>query len=165
MLGKPRSDLMDGARPPLARSVSLVLPCLNEVESVGMCVKEALDAMSASGIDGEVIVVDNGSTDGSPEAAARAGARVIHEEIKGYGAALRAGFATSANDILIMADADFTYDLMRIPDLIAPVVAGEQDLVLASRLTGTNRETMPFLHRYVGTPALTFLSARACGRR
>ena len=125
-------------------SVSLVLPCLDEAESVAACVTEALDAMRAAGFECEVVVVDNGSTDGSPEIAAAAGARVVHEQRRGYGSALLAGF---------------------IPELVAPVVAGDADLVLGSRLDSATMRTMPFLHRYVGTPVLTFLTARACGRR
>lgn len=146
-------------------TVSVVLPCLDEAESVGLCVEEALGAMAAAGIVGEVIVVDNGSTDGSPGIATAAGARVIHETRRGYGSALRAGFEASESDVLIMADADLTYPLDRIPDLIAPLERDEADLVLGARLDGATRHTMPFLHRFVGTPTLTFLTARACGRR
>jgi glycosyltransferase involved in cell wall biosynthesis len=155
-----------GVRPvPPGTGVSLVLPCLDEAESVALCVREALDAMVAAGIDGEVVVVDNGSTDGSPEIATQAGARVVHEPRRGYGQALRTGFEASHHDIVMMGDADFTYDFTKIPLLVAPVANGEADLVLGSRLDSATRETMPFLHRYLGTPAITFLTARACGRR
>ena len=78
---------------------------------------------------------------------------------------MRAGFSAARCDIVIMADADFTYDLRKIPELIAPIVRGEADLVLGNRLDAATRQTMPFLHRYVGTPVITFLAARACGRR
>jgi hypothetical protein len=145
--------------------VSLVLPCLDEAGSVGACVSEALDAMRAAGLRGEVVVVDNGSTDGSPELAEAAGARVIHESRRGYGSALRAGFAAAHGEVLVMADADCTYELDRIPELVAPILADEADLVLGSRLDSATRRTMPLLHRFVGTPVLTFLTARACGRR
>ena len=107
--------------------------------------------------------MDNGSTDGSGEVAESAGARVIHEVRRGYGSALRAGFAAADGDIVVMADADSTYDLTKIPDLVAPVQRGDADLVLGARLDAATRRTMPFLHRFVGTPALTFLVARACG--
>lgn len=154
------------ARPQVpAGTVSVVLPCLNEAESVGLCVQEAREALQSGGLDGEVIVVDNGSTDGSPDVAAAAGARVVFERRRGYGSALRAGFDAARSDVIVMADADFTYDMRKIPALVAPVLAREADLVVGGRLDADTRRTMPFLHRVVGTPALTFLVARACGRR
>jgi hypothetical protein len=148
-----------------AVSVSVVLPCLNEEASVGPCVEEALRALRGVVRTCEVVVVDNGSTDGSAQRAADAGARVVHEVRPGYGSALRAGFATARGDIVVMADADSTYPLDRIPDLVRPVAEDEADLVLGARLRGANSETMPFLHRYLGTPVISWLTARACGRR
>jgi hypothetical protein len=147
------------------RSVTVVLPCLDEVASVGACVREALDAMERAGLTGEVVVVDNGSRDGSAEAAAAAGARVIAEPVPGYGSALRAGFAAARHDVVVMADADLTYPLDKIPALVGPVLADEYDLVLGARLGGATRETMPMLHRFVGTPVLSYLISRSCGRR
>ena len=146
-------------------SVTVVLPCLDEAESVGQCVREARDALTAAGLVGEVVVVDNGSSDGSPGIAEAAGARVVVETQRGYGSALRAGFAAARGDVVVMADADFTYDLSKIPDLVAPVVRDEADLVIGGRLDAATRQTMPFLHRFVGTPLLTFLVGRACGGR
>ena len=145
--------------------VSVVLPCLNEAESVGLCVTAAREALAGAGIRGEVVVVDNGSTDGSPQLAADAGARVIRESQQGYGSALRTGFAAAKGEVVVMADADLTYDFAKVPELVAPIRAGEADMVLGSRLGGATRQTMPFLHRFVGTPAITFLTARACGGR
>jgi glycosyltransferase involved in cell wall biosynthesis len=145
--------------------VSVVLPCYNEESSVGLCVREALETMRAAGIPGEVVVVDNNSTDDSAAVATAAGARVVPEANPGYGSALRAGFRAARCDIIVMADADFTYDLGKIPELIAPIVRGDADLVLGNRLDEATRQTMPLLHRYVGTPVITFLAARACGRR
>ena len=145
--------------------VSVVLPCLNEEGSVGLCVNEAQEALAAAGIRGEVVVVDNGSTDASAEVAMASGGRVVEEARPGYGSALLAGFGASRGEVVVMADADFTYDLGRIPDLVGPVIEGRADLVLGSRLDSATRGTMPFLHRFVGTPLLTFLTARACGRR
>jgi glycosyltransferase involved in cell wall biosynthesis len=145
--------------------VSVVLPCLNEQDSVGLCVTEALDAMTGGGLPGEVIVVDNGSTDDSVKVAQAAGARIVYEKRPGYGSALLAGFDSAVGDVVVMADADFTYELERIPDLVAPVLEGRADLVLGSRLDSATRGTMPLAHRFIGTPILTFLTARACGRR
>lgn len=146
-------------------TVSVVLPCLDEAGSVGQCVKEALDAMSSAGLKGEVVVVDNGSIDGSADIARMAGARVVAEDRPGYGSALRAGFTAARGPVTVMADADFTYDLSQLPNLVAPVLADEADLVLGGRLNGATRATMPLLHRFLGTPVITFLVARACGGR
>jgi hypothetical protein len=145
--------------------VSLVLPCLNEEGSVGLCVNEAREAFAAAGISGEVVVVDNGSTDASAQVAMASGGRVVEEAVPGYGSALLAGFEASRGEVLVMADADFTYDLSKIPDLVQPIAEGRADLVLGSRLDSATRGTMPFLHRFLGTPLLTFLTARACGKR
>jgi glycosyltransferase involved in cell wall biosynthesis len=147
------------------QSVAVVLPCLDEQEAVGLCVAQALDALRGSALDGEVIVVDNGSTDDSVAVATAAGARVITESGRGYGRALRTGFENTSADVVVMADADGTYDLSKIPQIVRPVVDGDADLVLATRLDGATRETMPFLHRHLGTPVITFLTSRACGRR
>jgi hypothetical protein len=153
------SESPDDGRP----DVTVVMPCLNEAASVGECVDEAFEAMRAAGIDGEVVVVDNGSTDESAEIAAARGARVIVQPTKGYGAALLAGFRGANGRIVVMADADCTYPLDKIPELIAPIVAGEADIVCGGRLEAANRHNMPLLHRYIGTPTLTFIVGRACG--
>lgn len=146
-------------------TVTVVLPCLDEEASVGRCVEEARTALAAAAVPHEVIVVDNGSLDGSVAAAEAAGAEVVHEPRRGYGEALRAGFAAASGDVIVMADADFTYDLTKLPVLVEPVRRGEADVVVGGRLDGATRRTMPLLHRFVGTPVLTFLVARACGRR
>jgi hypothetical protein len=145
-------------------AVTVVLPCLNEEGAVGHCVEQALEAMRSAGIEGDVVVVDNGSTDRSAEVATAAGARVIAEARRGYGRALRTGFEHAAGEVVVMADADGTYDLSRIPELVGPVLGGDADMVLATRLDGATRESMPLLHRYLGTPVITFLTSRACGR-
>lgn len=149
----------------LTTSVTVVLPCLDEAESVGLCVEEALAAMRGAAFAGEVIVVDNGSRDGSAEVARAAGARVITELRPGYGSALLAGFRAATTDVVVMADADHTYPLDRLAELVAPVARGEADLVLGSRLDAATSASMPFLHRFIGTPILSFLAARASGRR
>jgi len=141
----------------------VVLPCLNEAAAVGLCVREALDTLNDAGIRGEVVVVDNGSHDDSAEVALREGAQVVREVRRGYGSALQAGIAAARAPIVVTADADFSYDLRRIPEMVAPIQCDEADLVLGSRLDDANRRTMPLLHRFVGTPALTFLIARASG--
>jgi glycosyltransferase involved in cell wall biosynthesis len=143
--------------------VSVVLPCLNEAASVGRCVATALSAMAHAGVSGEVVVVDNGSTDGSDLVASSAGARVVHEPRPGYGSALLAGIEAAHGEVVVMADADATYDLTRVPDLAAPVLAGTADMMVAAR--AATRRSMPALHRFVGTPSLTFLVGRAAGRR
>jgi glycosyltransferase involved in cell wall biosynthesis len=145
--------------------VTVVLPCLNEAASVGLCVEEALAAMGGAGYAGEVIVVDNGSDDGSPAVAEAAGARVVHEPRPGYGSALLAGIAAATTDLVVMADADHTYPLDRLAELVAPVARGDAELALGSRLDAATKASMPFLHRFVGTPVLSFLAARASGRR
>jgi glycosyltransferase involved in cell wall biosynthesis len=146
-------------------NVTVVLPCLNEEAAVGGCVRTALASIARAGWTGEVVVVDNGSTDGSAVAAEAAGARVVGEDRPGYGRALRTGFRRAQGDIVVMADADGTYDLERLEEVVGPVMAGDADMVLATRLEGATTETMPFLHRYLGTPVITFLTSRACGQR
>jgi hypothetical protein len=148
-----------------SQSLAVVLPCLDEREAVGLCVRKARDALAAAGLDGEVIVVDNGSTDGSAEVAAAAGARVIAEPRRGYGRALRNGFEQADADVIVMADADGTYDLSMLAQLVRPVLDGDADMALATRLDGSTPASMPLLHRYLGTPVITFLTSRACGRK
>ena len=143
--------------------VTLVLPCLNEEEGVGVCVRTALAVFRDAHIDGEVIVVDNGSKDRSIEVAKAAGARVLSQTQPGYGAALRTGISAATSPIVIMADADGTYELEAIPRLIQPIVEGNADLVLGARLEDASNATMPFLHRYLGTPTLSWLVRRAAG--
>ena len=143
-----------------APEVSVVLPCLNEALTVGHCVKQALKALAASGLRGEVIVSDNGSSDGSPELAQKAGARIVHESRRGYGSAYLCGIEAARAPIIIMADADNTYDLREIPRLVAKLREG-YDMVLGSRLGGVIQPgAMPWLHRYVGNPILTGLLNR-----
>jgi glycosyltransferase involved in cell wall biosynthesis len=134
--------------------VSVVLPCLNEAGSVGDVVRDALSALIAAGIRGEVIVSDNGSVDRSADLARAAGARVVHAPLRGYGNAYHTGMAAAHGRVLVMADADGTYPMEDIPKLVAPVLAGDADLVIGSRLRG-EIQAMPWSHRYIGNPILT----------
>lgn len=143
--------------------VTIVFPCLNEEASVGRCVQQALQACAVGGLSAEVVVVDNNSTDDSAAVATAAGARVVAERRAGYGSALQAGIRAARGRVVVMADADCTYELARIPELVSPVERGEADLMLGARLQSASHQTMPFLHRFVGTPVLTFLVARATG--
>ncbi len=143
--------------------VSIVLPCYNEEASVGLCVTEAYEALRSAGLSGEVVVVDNNCTDASADVARAAGARVVPEAVPGYGAAIRAGIRAALGTVVVMADADCTYPLDRVAELVRPVLAGETQLCLGSRLSAATRHSMPFLHRFVGTPTLTLLVRQGGG--
>jgi glycosyltransferase involved in cell wall biosynthesis len=135
--------------------VSVVIPCLNEAETIATCVRKARGAMERDGLTGEVIVVDNGSSDHSDLIAAEEGARVINETRRGYGNAYLAGFAAARGRFIVMADGDNTYDFDLVGQFVKPLEAGA-DFVMGSRLKGTiHKGAMPALHRYVGNPVLT----------
>jgi len=138
-----------------ALELSVVMPCLNEEATVGLCVQKALEAMRHHGIRGEVIVADNGSTDGSQQIAAGLGARVIPVETRGYGSALRAGIAAARGQFVLMGDADDTYDFTQMDAFVAKLREGF-DLVMGNRFLGEKVPgAMPPLHRYLGNPVLT----------
>jgi len=137
--------------------VSVVIPCLNEEASIALVVEAARAGIAALGIDGEVVVVDNGSTDRSAEIATRAGARLLTETHRGYGAALRRGFAEARHEIVVMGDGDLTYDFSKIGDLVRPILAGEAQFVIGNRMGNILPGAMPPLHRYVGNPILSGL--------
>jgi hypothetical protein len=140
---------------PRAFELTVVLPCLNERETVGTCVQKAVAALQKAGIHGEVIVADNGSTDGSVELAETEGARVVHVEHRGYGNALRGGIQEARSTYVLMADSDDSYDFTHIPRFIEQLRNGS-DLVMGNRfLGGIHDGAMPPLHRYLGNPVLT----------
>jgi len=143
--------------------LSVVLPCLNEGRTVAECVREALAGAAALGCDVEVLCIDNGSTDDTARAAAEAGARVLDERRRGYGSAVARGIAEARGEIIVMGDADGSYRFDRLGPLLEKIDAGG-DLVMGSRLKGTiEAGAMPWLHRHLGTPVLTFLVNRFFG--
>ncbi len=134
--------------------VSVVIPCLNEADTITECVAAALATFAKNDLLGEVVVADNGSHDGSAGLAADAGARVIHETRRGYGSAYLAGFAAARGRYVVMADADLTYDFGEIPRFVAELEDGA-DLVMGDRMDNIQPGAMPWLHRYVGNPVLS----------
>lgn len=135
--------------------VSVVMPCLNEARTVGRCVDKARRELQRLGVQGEVIVADNGSTDGSVEIAQEHGARVVHVERKGYGAAIQGGIAAARGKYVIMGDADDSYDFSQLEPFVEQLYVGN-DLVMGNRFRGGIRPgAMPWLHKYIGNPILT----------
>jgi Glycosyl transferase family 2 len=134
--------------------VSIVMPCLNEEATVGTCVEKAMSWLGRTGTPGEVVVVDNGSTDRSAKIATAAGARVIYERRRGYGQAYLRGFAEARGDYIVMGDADDTYDFSDLSGLLAPLFSGA-DMVLGNRFAGGIASgAMPWAHRYLGSPII-----------
>jgi glycosyltransferase involved in cell wall biosynthesis len=135
--------------------LTVVLPCLNEAETLAVCIRKAKASIAGMGIDGEVVVADNGSTDGSQDIARAEGARVVDVPIRGYGAALTAGIADAEGEFVIMGDADDSYDLSNLGPFVE-ALRGGADLVMGNRFAGgIEPGAMPALHRYLGNPALT----------
>jgi glycosyltransferase involved in cell wall biosynthesis len=137
--------------------LTVLMPCLNEAATVGACVAKARGFLQRAGIAGEVLVADNGSDDGSRELARAAGARVVEAPRRGYGAALAAGIAAARGRYIIMGDADDSYDFSRLEEFVEKLRAGHP-LVMGNRFKGGIREgAMPWLHRYLGNPVLSFI--------
>jgi glycosyltransferase involved in cell wall biosynthesis len=140
--------------------ISIVMPCLNEADTLEVCIRKAFRGIENSGVEGEVIVADNGSTDGSSEIAERLGARVVRVPEKGYGSALMGGIAAAEGEFVIMGDADDSYDFLEVPKFVEKLEAGAE-LVQGCRLPaggGTVKPgAMPFLHRWWGNPMFSFL--------
>jgi glycosyltransferase involved in cell wall biosynthesis len=143
--------------------LSVVLPCLNEADTLETCLTKALTTLRSAGIEGEVIVADNGSTDGSVEIAERLGARVVHVRDKGYGCALSGGFEAARGRFVVMGDADDSYDFREIPRFVAKLREGF-DLVQGCRLPSGGGTVlpgaMPALHRFWGNPMFSFLARK-----
>jgi glycosyltransferase involved in cell wall biosynthesis len=144
-----------------AVEVSVVMPCLNEADTVAACVQAAQRALRDAGIAGEVIVADNGSTDGSPDIARALGARVIHVDARGYGSALMGGIGSARGRYVIMGDADQSYDFGELSKFVERLRAG-YELVQGCRLPAGGGtvlpNAMPVLHRWIGNPVLSFLA-------
>ncbi len=154
--------------------VSVVMPCLNEQTTIGNCIEKAQRTLKTLGIQGEIIVADNGSTDNSVQIAESLGARVVHQPIRGYGAAYLAGIAAARGKYIVIGDSDDTYDFTDLERFITPLRKGF-DLVMGSRFKGKIRPgAMSWSHRYIGNPILsgtlrwffhTSISDAHCGMR
>ncbi|HXG05454.1 MAG TPA: glycosyltransferase family 2 protein [Candidatus Binatia bacterium] len=160
----PTARRPDAAAPEsVVPEVSVVMPCLNEADTLATCITKAQRALREAGIEGEIIVADNGSTDGSPAIAQSLGARVVHVEARGYGHALMGGIRAARGRYVIMGDADDSYDFLEIPRFVAKLREG-YDLVQGCRLPSGGGHilpgAMPFLHRWWGNPMFSFLVRR-----
>lgn len=141
------------------KELSVVIPCLNEEKTVGICIEKCLKVFRENNINGEVIVVDNGSTDNSRGIILNSGAILIEEPRKGYGSAYLKGFSNAKGKYFVMGDADNTYDFLEIPSFLKPLKEG-YDFVIGTRLKGRIVEgegSMPWLHKYIGNPMLTLI--------
>jgi hypothetical protein len=137
--------------------LSIVMPCLNEAETLAVCIKKAAAFLREHGVAGEVVIADNGSTDGSQQIANALGARIVHVADRGYGAALIGGVAAARGAYVIMGDADDSYDFTALAPFVE-ALRGGADLVMGNRFRGgIARGAMPRLHRYLGNPVLSFL--------
>ena len=144
-------------RTPTNVELSVVLPCLNEAETLAVCIDKARESLRRLGVVGEVVVSDNGSTDGSQDIAREHGARVVDAARRGYGAALMAGFEAAHGEFVVMADADDSYALDDLGGFLT-ALRGGSDLVMGNRFKGgIEPGAMPFLHRYLGNPVLSML--------
>jgi glycosyltransferase involved in cell wall biosynthesis len=150
-------------RPEDELELSIVIPCLNEARTVGTCVRKARASLERLSIAGEVVVADDGSTDGSQAIAEELGARVVPVSERGYGSTLSVGIAAARGRYVIMGDADGTYDFGELGSLVEKLREGH-DLVVGNRFRGTiHPGSMPFLHKYLGNPVLSFIGRRLFG--
>lgn len=140
------------------KMISVVIPCLNEEKTLGSCIAEAKQGISKSGLAGEVIISDNGSTDDSRNIAIENGAEVIETQIKGYGSAIINGINNTNGDYIIIGDADMTYDFTEIPKFVDELESGS-DLIIGNRFKGgVEKGAMPFLNKYLGNPFLSMVA-------
>jgi glycosyltransferase involved in cell wall biosynthesis len=150
----PVPDANQGVHPRV--TVSIVLPCLNEAETLATCIRKALAAIGEANCTGEVVIADNGSTDGSQQIAIAEGARLVDVPSRGYGAALVGGIASARGEYVLMADADDSYNFFDLPKFLARLQSGA-DLVMGNRFHDIAPGAMPFLHRYLGNPVLSMI--------
>ena len=137
--------------------LTILMPCLNEAETLAACIAEAQTWLETAGVSGEVLIADNGSTDGSRDIARAAGARVVEVPVRGYGAALAAGIAAARGRYVIMGDADMSYDFGALDPFLERLRAGDQ-LVMGNRFAGGIAPgAMPWHHRYIGNPVLSYV--------
>ncbi len=146
---------MQNSNEPSTCELSIVMPCLDEAETLAICIEKAKDFLNRNHVAGEVVIADNGSTDGSQKIAKQHGARVVAVPEKGYGSALMGGFLEARGKFIVMADADDSYDFSKLEDFLTQLRAG-YDLVMGNRfLGGIKPGAMPPLHRYLGNPVLS----------
>jgi len=162
-MGNPQGlteHLRDRITPGEPIELSVVIPCLNEARSLGICIDKAMAAFKIAQVTGEVVVSDNGSTDGSIEIATRHGARVVHATVRGYGNALRKGIEEARGEFIVMGDADDSYDFSELPKFVEKWRAG-YEFVMGNRFAGGIKPgAMPWSHKLVGNPALTTILNR-----
>ncbi|MBU4200153.1 MAG: glycosyltransferase family 2 protein [Verrucomicrobia bacterium] len=145
------------------QGISVIIPCLNEEASIGLVIDRARRGIAklappngGQGLQEDILVVDNGSTDRSAQVAREHGARVLTEHHQGYGSALRKGFNNARYEIMVMGDGDLTYDFESLDILVRPILDGQADFVMGNRMKSIQPGAMPKLHRYVGNPLLSF---------
>lgn len=139
------------------REVTILMPCLNEAETLGECIQKAQSWIRSTGVDAEILIADNGSTDGSQTIAQSLGAKVIDVPVKGYGAALHAGSLAARSEFVVMADSDGSYDFTNLSPFLTRLREG-YDLVMGNRFAGgIEPGAMPWKNRYIGNPVLSFL--------
>jgi glycosyltransferase involved in cell wall biosynthesis len=137
--------------------ISIVIPCLNEANTIGICVAKAKQALLENKVSGEVIVADNGSTDGSQKIAENAGAQVVTISQIGYGAALCGGILASSGEFIIMGDGDDSYNFLEIEPFLNEWKNGTEFVIGNRFVGGIENGAMPWLHQYLGNPVLSFI--------